>query len=437
MQSVTAIFDIGKTNKKFVLFDERLNEVYRLSRTFPTVPDDDGHPSDDIRAVINWVMQTLLEVIESGKWQIARLNFSTYGASLVHLDEQLNFVGPFYNYTKAFPVEYRKAFYDAYGPPEALALPTGSPPAGLLNSGVQLYWLKYARPNVYKSTAYSLHLPQYFSACFAEGKPVSDFTSVGCHTMLWDYTKADYHDWVYTEGVDQKLAPLVDGHTTFSGGYAGKTFEVGVGLHDSSAALLPYLAAADDEFILLSTGTWCVTLNPFDHAPLTADDLKRDCLQYMRIDGRPVRATRVFLGREHELLAKQVATHFGVGPTELRRIPFDTGYTDRVLNDTDRYFSFEAIASRFHRPATRSWKEYNDPSLAYHQLIHELVEVQVQSFADAVGSSPIRIVYLDGGFRQNAIYAKMLERALPDYTFKVLDQPTGAAVGAAMAIMQS
>ena len=40
------------------------------------------------------------------------------------------------------------------------------------------------------------------------------------------------------------------------------TIAVGAGLHDSSAALIPYLSAFREPFILLSPGTWCISLNP-------------------------------------------------------------------------------------------------------------------------------------------------------------------------------
>ena len=59
---------------------------------------------------------------------------------------------------------------------------------------------------------------------------------------------------------------------------------VGIGLHDSSAALIPYLMNFKEPFVLISTGTWCISLNPFNEAPLTKEELKSDCLSYMSYD---------------------------------------------------------------------------------------------------------------------------------------------------------
>ena len=37
---------------------------------------------------------------------------------------------------------------------------------------------------------------------------VSDITSIGCHTNLWDFQKNKYHYWVKQEGIEEKFAPV-------------------------------------------------------------------------------------------------------------------------------------------------------------------------------------------------------------------------------------
>src|SRR6185436_17742410 len=85
---------------------------------------------------------------------------------------------------------------------------------------------------------------------------------------------------------------------------------VGAGLHDSSAALIPYLATFREPFILLSTGTWCISLNPFNHSQLSDYELDQDCLCYLSYEGKPVKASRLFAGYEHEQQVKRLADHF-------------------------------------------------------------------------------------------------------------------------------
>ena len=49
--SVILIFDIGKTNKKFFLFDEDLKVIVNQSRSFDEIPDDDGFLSEDLNEI--------------------------------------------------------------------------------------------------------------------------------------------------------------------------------------------------------------------------------------------------------------------------------------------------------------------------------------------------------------------------------------------------
>lgn len=50
---VIAIFDIGKTNKKFLLFDLTLNLVYHEEKLFEEIRDDDGFECDDIEGIVS------------------------------------------------------------------------------------------------------------------------------------------------------------------------------------------------------------------------------------------------------------------------------------------------------------------------------------------------------------------------------------------------
>ncbi|HEY0055668.1 MAG TPA: hypothetical protein VGB63_09950 [Pedobacter sp.] len=117
---------------------------------------------------------------------------------------------------------------------------------------------------------------------------------------LWDFTKNDYHHWVKQEGLIEKLPPIAPSDSVYPALFENRNYQVGVGLHDSSAALIPYLVNLHEPFILISTGTWCISLNPFNDSPLTDEELKADCLSYLQYNGKPVKAARVFAGFKHE-----------------------------------------------------------------------------------------------------------------------------------------
>jgi sugar (pentulose or hexulose) kinase len=183
---------------------------------------------------------------------------------------------------------------------------TASPALGSLNSGLQVYRIKNKQPEVFAKTKYALHLPQYLSYLLT-GKAVTDMTSIGCHTALWDFAQNDYHRWVTEEGIAEKFAPVIPGDEVVSAKFEGKEIKVGTGLHDSSAALIPYLVSFTEPFVLLSTGTWSISLNPFNNTPLTAEELQEDCLCYMDYKSNPIKASRLFAGQQHE---DQTKTHW-------------------------------------------------------------------------------------------------------------------------------
>jgi sugar (pentulose or hexulose) kinase len=307
------IFDIGKTNKKLFVFDEDYRIVFEKSEQLPETTDEDGDSCEDVHLLAHWVRSSFKEVIQLPDFQIKAVNFSGYGASFVYLDEKGEIIAPLYNYLKSYPESLQKQFYEKYDGEEEFARRTASPVLGSLNSGMQLYRLKYEQPAVFQKIKYALHLPQFLSWLIA-GQPVSELTSIGCHTNLWDFTKNDYHEWVRREGILEKFPPLA--------GKLGGNFKlppnlppnltVGAGLHDSSAALIPYLASFDEPFVLLSTGTWSISLNPFNDRPLTAEELQQDCLCYLTREGKPVKASRLFAGHEHDEAVKKIAADFGV-----------------------------------------------------------------------------------------------------------------------------
>lgn len=201
---VIAIFDVGKTNKKLFLIDENYSIVYERSARFVETVDEDGEPCENLESLRSSVYDSLHQVLQLKEFDVRAINFSTYGASFVYLDENGNPLTPLYNYLKEYPEALKKAFYAEYGGEEKISLETASPILGSLNSGMQLYRLKNEKPEIFKKVKWALHLPQYLSYLIT-GKAVADITSIGCHTQLWDFNKSEYHNWVKTEKIDEKF----------------------------------------------------------------------------------------------------------------------------------------------------------------------------------------------------------------------------------------
>lgn len=433
-KKVTAIFDIGKTNKKFFLFDDNYQEVYREYIKFDQITDEDGFPAENLEELQKWLKEVFNRILKSEEYDIQAINFSSYGASFVHLDENGETVTPLYNYTKEIDDNLIDSFYEKYGPEEKFSTQTGSPRSGMLNSGMQLYWLKYTKPKHFKKIKYSLHLPQYLSYIFT-GIPVSEYTSIGCHTALWNYQEKDYHAWVYKEGINKILPPIVSTETSINMNYNGKRIKIGVGIHDSSSALLPYIRSTKKPFILVSTGTWSIALNPHNTKRLNETEVANGCINYMRINGRPVKSSRIFLGNEYNEQIKELSEHYGVSADYHKTISFNYGVHFEITKDFDPLFRWKSIEDK-NMPAETKFP-YDCFEHAYHHLMIQLVQLQVKSIKTAAGDKEVSKLYVDGGFTDNDVYIQLLSHYMRDMTLRTTNASLGSALGAAIAISDS
>jgi L-fuculokinase len=429
MINVIAIFDIGKTNKKLFLFDEQYRIVWERSEACAQTVDEDGEPCEDIALLTQWFYDALAQVAGLPDLRIKAINFSAYGASLVYIGGDGKPVAPLYNYLKAYPARLKKKFYDAYGGETTFSMLTASPVLDSLNSGMQLYRIKEERPDLYSNIKFALHLPQYFSYLLT-GRACSDITSIGCHTNLWNFRENQYHEWVYREGMIDKLAPILPSTTVLpvrrpaiEGGPAVPL--AGIGLHDSSAAMIPYLESFREPFVLISTGTWCISMNPFNDSPLTVAELQKDCLCYMSYQGRPVKASRLFAGYEHEQQVVRLAAHFQVSPARAAAVAFDAGYI--ALSGADD----PAGRTAFHH---RDLTDFTGFEAAYHRLMMDIMDQQVDSTRLVLQDTNTHRIFVDGGFGRNQVYMHLLARAFPDTEVFTACIPQATAMGAALAI---
>jgi sugar (pentulose or hexulose) kinase len=403
--SVIAIFDIGKTNKKLFLFAENYQIVWEKSSHLPETQDEDGDPCEDLSTLSQWVLAAWAEVQALPAYNIRAVNFSAYGASFVYVDVAGKPVAQLYNYLKPFPEDLLEEFYQKYGPAADLARETASPALGHLNSGLGLWRIQQQQPELYQRIAYALHLPQFLA--FLLGAPAfTDLTSVGCHTMLWDFEKNDYHRWVIESGIVEKFAPLKAGNEAWQN---EQGLWIGTGLHDSSAALIPYLACFSEPFALISTGTWSISLNPFNNSPLTAEELEQDCLCYLQYLGAPVKAARFFMGYEHDRACEALCLKYGATHDAYQQVTYDATFLDAPAHD---------FAS------------------AYHHLVRDLMVQQQKSTALVLTGSQVKKLYVDGGFGKNPVFMSLLAAAFPDLEVYAASVAQATALGAALALVE-
>lgn len=435
-EPVIAIIDIGKTNKKLFLFDQHYKIVFERSARFIETVDEDGYPCEDIESLRMSVFGFVNEVLKLKNFNIKAINFSTYGASFVYINEEGKPAAPLYNYLKPYPEELKQKFYSTYGGEEEFSYQTASPVLGNLNSGMQLYRIKYENPELFKRIKYALHLPQYLSYLLS-GNVCADITSIGCHTNLWNFQKNNYHEWVYKEGIAEKLPPI-SSCDTVNASADKSNYSVGIGLHDSSAALIPYLVNFNEPFVLISTGTWCISLNPFNHTPLTIGELKQDCLSFLQYEGKPVKASRIFAGNEHEEQLKRIAEHFNQSHSRFKAMKFNPDIINILegkIPAVDNIDTLQLIHESLFKK--RDFFLFDSDEEAYHQLIRDIILQQQASTQLVLKGANVKRLFVDGGFSKNAIYMNLLAAAFPHLEVFAASMAQATAIGTAMAIHKS
>lgn len=430
---VILVFDIGKTNKKLLLFNSELLVVHREDVVIEESMDEDGYPCEDSGRMEQWIDLTLNKFLDHPDFEIKGLNFSAYGATLAFLDGGGNRITPLYNYLKPIPGKVLEGFFEKFGGEAEFCRKTASPLLGMLNSGLQVLWLKRNKPEAYGMTRHILHLPQYLSYRVT-GRITSEHTSLGCHTMMWDFDRMTYHPWLGEEGII--LPEPGEVSETFMVEMANRPVRVGKGIHDSSASLAPFILSGREPFVLVSTGTWCISMNPFNHDPLTEAELKRDCLSFLSVKQRAVKSSRFFLGRIHDLNVEWLESFFNVKMGSYRSVEpgAEKIHGAMISRGDDRLFFRDGIPEGY---VDRSvdldrFVSFGD---AYLHLMKDLTAEVVSSIDLILPEDDItRELYITGGFTRNPIFTSLLASAYPGKKVYTAEMDDGASLGAAMVI---
>jgi sugar (pentulose or hexulose) kinase len=436
-EKVIAIFDIGKTNKKLLLFDYNLRLVSEQETRFAGKPDDDGFECDNIELIEEWLKKSVEELVSSEKYDLTAVNFATYGATVAYLDSDGQRITPIYNYLKPIDDDIPERLYRRYGGQDEFCRRTASPALGMLNSGIQILWLKTVKPDLFSKVRYILHFPQYISYLIT-GKICSEHTSIGCHTGLWDFDNMKYHSWVSDKGL--YLPQPIPVETVTEVEIKGKKLMAGIGIHDSSASLAPYFTGNRGKFLLVSTGTWCINMNPFNPEKLSVEQLDRDCLCYMSVERQPVKSSRLFLGNMHDKGVHRLNEHFRTTENFYKNVKYDT----ELLKTLKTRYSGDRRAFFSSGPDYREFKERIDLfdfvsfDEAYHQLMSELCDMTIEAIRLILPENDdIENIYITGGFGKNSLFLKLLAKSFPSkkvFTSVIND---ATALGAALVILKS
>jgi sugar (pentulose or hexulose) kinase len=178
--------------------------------------------------------------------------------------------------------------------------------------------------------------------------------------------------------------------------------------------------------VLISTGTWSITLNPFNQSPLTISELQKDCLCNLSFEGSPVKTARLFAGYQHDQQVKRLNDHFNKAAGYYKQIQFNPVIATNLKRGLPGSPPIE----------NRDLSVFQEFETAYHQLMLELVLKQQQSTQLVLNGASVKRIFVDGGFSQNLVYMHLLAAAFPELEIYAASVPQASALGAALVLHQ-
>lgn len=296
-KKIVLVLDIGKTNIKLCLIDLLSGECVRSYRTANQPNSEGRYPHSDTAAIWRWIRSTVREVCRD--YSVRHICITTHGATIACLSGgELALPILDYEYTGI------EEFNDCYHAVRPNFLETFSPrlPAGL-NLGKQLFWLQKRYPKTFQNVDTLLTYPQYWVYRFT-GVSVSEVTSLGCHTDLWNPVSNGFSTLTQKQGWDRIFPPLFPSGEAISTVKDDLARDLGLpesclvhnGIHDSNASLVPYINLYEGPKTIISSGTWTIiaTIN----GQLKYMDESKDMLANVDVKGQATPTIRFMGGRE-------------------------------------------------------------------------------------------------------------------------------------------
>jgi sugar (pentulose or hexulose) kinase len=124
-----AVLDIGKTNKKILIYDQGLTIVDQKYTRIPEIGENDIY-YDDVESLKSWILNAFSEFSKS--YDIRVISTSAHGATYSLVDDVGNSVVPQIAYNTDPGDDFHEEFYRKVGDPIDLQVSTATPNFNLL-----------------------------------------------------------------------------------------------------------------------------------------------------------------------------------------------------------------------------------------------------------------------------------------------------------------
>ena len=448
MEYAIAVIDIGMTNKKVAIYDETLRQLDARYKVFEPLMVD-GTQCHDLDAMEEWFTASIKSLARN--YPVKAISVSTHGATFVCVGKDGKAALPCVYYTHEPGGAFHDDFYARFGEPRELQARTGTPAfKAMINPAKGLCFAKMRYPSEFNNVTSVMPYPQYWGFRLT-GKAGIESTYMGNHTYLWDQIdncpSSVARDLGIADLMPDKLYKSWDILKTVSPEFAANTnltrdTIVTMGIHDSNSALLPHFAKKGERgFILNSTGTWCVIMNPVNKYGYADDELGKVVFFNISAFTTPVK-TAIFLGGlEFETWSALIQKLHGRSDIP----PWNEEIYRRLLREKKLFLLPELTRGSGQFPSSKarvslSGKDYffndikekfADYETSFAALRVSLV-TQTLTALERTGIKKGYEIFTEGGFRKDESYNRLLSSYLDGNKVFLTDISEASALGAAM-----
>lgn len=440
-----AVLDVGKTNKKIRLYDRAFQPLDERRTSLETHMKD-GLEVEPTEELLAWFREAMAELGKAH--DIRAIVVCAHGATVAMLDKEGKLAYPVISYTSEKGAEIEQEFYDTFGKPEQLHVDTCTPNVGFANAAKALFYVFTRMPEVWERVETLLFYDSYLGYELT-GNHSMEPTYLGNHNYLWDFFDGTWSSVAIRLGAHtrfpEKMGNPWDSLGTVKPELAKacnlpEDCQVTLGIHDSNANFLPYLAKGYDKFILNSTGTWCVVMSPSPTPILTDAEVKSKVFYNLDAFNRPVKTLIFPGGLEYEKFgdltdAKDESSVDDVKKVIAERRVFIVpgvmpaasafpGVDAKVWVDEEVWL-YEDLEKEGGAP-------YSPLGQEYYAALNVSLALATRQLLERCGGEEGTTVFIEGGFANNKRYCELLAALCPDYTIALTNQAEGTAFGAAL-----
>lgn len=440
-----AVLDVGKTNKKIRLYDRQFKPLAE-ERTNLDPRMQDGLEVEPTEALLEWFKGAMAKL---GKdYDIRAIAVCAHGATVAMLDQEGKLAYPVISYTSEKGAEIEREFYDTFGKAEELHYDTCTPNVGFANGAKALFYVFSRKPEVWEKVKTVLFYNSYLGYELT-GNFSMEPTYLGNHNYLWNFF----------DGTWSKVGIRLGAHTLFPDKMGSpwdalgtvkpelaracnlpEDCQVTLGIHDSNANFLPYLAKGYEKFILNSTGTWCVLMGQSPTPLLTEAEVKAKVFYNLDAFNRPLKTAIFPGGMEYDKFgaltdAKDESTVEDVRKVIAeKRIFIVPGVMPAAsaFPGVDAKVVVDGEAALYAELENAGGAPYSHLGQDYYAALNVSLALATRQLLERCGGEHGSMVFTEGGFSNNKRYCELLAALCPDYTLALTSQAEGTAFGAAL-----